>query len=89
MILLLPDLNVWMALSVAQHVHYAAVWSWFRAVPPEYRLIFNRYTQLGILRLLTKETVMREETLTMSQAWAVYDQWALASRQGCSSTIPA
>jgi len=38
-------------------------------------LIFNRYTQLGFLRLLTNEAVMGEKTLTIDGAWKLYDRW--------------
>jgi toxin-antitoxin system PIN domain toxin len=70
-----PDLNVWMALSVAGHSHSGEAWNWFRVLPADARLIFCRYTQVGLLRLLTNQTVMGDQTLTLRQAWAVYDQW--------------
>ena len=41
----------------------------------EVRLIFARYTQVGLLRLLTNPAVMGEQTLTLRQAWAVYERW--------------
>jgi len=34
-----------------------------------------RYTQLGILRLLSNKAIMGDETLTLRQAWSVYDRW--------------
>jgi uncharacterized protein len=42
--------------------------------------MFARYTQLGLLRLLTNEAVMGEETLTIRRAWSVYDRWIGDSR---------
>ena len=33
-----PDLNVWLALSVAGHSHSAEAWKWLSLVPAETRL---------------------------------------------------
>jgi len=70
-----PDLNVWLALSVAGHRHSPEVWKWLNSLPREAELIFSRYTQIGLLRLLTSQAVMGEQTLTLRRAWALYDQW--------------
>ena len=75
-----PDLNVWLALSVASHRHNAEACNWLNLLPDETRLIFSRYTQLGLLRLLTNQSVMGEQTLTLRKAWGVYDQWLEDSR---------
>jgi len=75
MTLFFPDLNVWLALSDAAHVHSPEAWNWFHALPADARLIFSRYTQVGLLRLLTSRAVMGEQTLTLRQAWGVYDRW--------------
>jgi uncharacterized protein len=70
-----PDLNVWLALSVAGHRHNSEAWNWARLLTGEVSLIFSRYTNIGLLRLLTNESVMGEQTLTLRQAWNVYDRW--------------
>jgi uncharacterized protein len=70
-----PDLNVWLALSVAGHSHGADAWTWANLLPRETRLIFSRYTQIGLLRLLTNQAVMGEHPLTLRKAWTVYDRW--------------
>lgn len=70
-----PDLNVWLALSVAGHGHMAESWNWLNLLPPETRLIFSRYTQIGLLRLLTNQSAMGQQTLTLRKAWGVYDRW--------------
>ncbi len=44
-------------------------------LPRDARLIFSRYTHIGLLRLLTDQSVMGEQTLTLRKAWAVYDRW--------------
>jgi hypothetical protein len=75
MTLLFIDLNVWLALFVDRHPHYTIAWEWLNELPDDARLIVCRYTQLGMLRLLTNKAVMGDETLTLHQAWAVYDRW--------------
>jgi predicted nucleic acid-binding protein len=39
------------------------------------QLIFSRYTQIGLLRVLCNVSVMGEQTLTLRRAWSVYDRW--------------
>jgi toxin-antitoxin system PIN domain toxin len=75
MTLLFIDLNVWLALSIDKHDHHRTAWAWLNRLPEDSSLIFSRYTQLGLLRLLTNSAVMGEATLTLRQAWAVYDRW--------------
>lgn len=75
----LPDLNVWLALSWANHMHSGAAWTWFSA-RGENRFFFCRFTQLGLLRLLTTSAVMGKDLLTIGEAWEVYDRWLEDSR---------
>ncbi len=37
--------------------------------------VFCRFTQLGLLRLLTNPKVMEEEIMTQRGAWAAYHRW--------------
>lgn len=73
--LFFPDLNVWLALSDMGHSHSAGAWCWLRTLPEDRKLIFSRYTQIGLLRLLTNAAVMGGQTLTLGEAWEVYDRW--------------
>lgn len=75
MTLFFPDLNVWLALSVGDHSHSTDAWQWMELLPSNTRLIFSRYTQIGLLRLLTNASVMGEQTLILRNAWGVYDRW--------------
>jgi toxin-antitoxin system PIN domain toxin len=75
MTLFFPDLNVWLALSDPDHSHSVAAWKWLNIRPENRKLIFSRYTQIGLLRLLTNSSVMGEQTQTIRKAWAVYDRW--------------
>ena len=75
MTLFFPDLNVWLALSVVGHMHEPAAWSWLARFSEKNKLIFSRYTQLGLLRLLTNPAVMGDRVQTLGEAWQVYDRW--------------
>jgi hypothetical protein len=75
MTLFFLDVNVWIALSDGGHPHNADASGWLNRCPHDARLIFSRFTQLGLLRLLTNNAVMGDKTLTLGEAWAVYDRW--------------
>jgi len=77
----LPDINVWLALSWANHMHSATAWSWI-SKQDNSSLYFCRFTQLGLLRLLTTASIMGEDVCTTGQAWKVYDRWLDDSRTG-------
>jgi toxin-antitoxin system PIN domain toxin len=67
----LPDVNVWIALTVAEHVHHVPAKQWFESHENE-QVAFCRVTQMGFLRLLTNPRVMGE-ALTPERAWNVLD----------------
>jgi toxin-antitoxin system PIN domain toxin len=73
---LFPDINVWFALSYQRHVHYPSAQGWFEQLDDHSRVCFCRFTQLGLLRLLTTGAVMGDdEVLSQNEAWLVYDRW--------------
>jgi toxin-antitoxin system PIN domain toxin len=72
---LFPDVNVWVALTYEGHVHHTTAAAWFVELQPDVTLTFCRFTQLGLLRLLTTAAVMGDEVMTQPQAWAAYDRW--------------
>lgn len=74
-----PDVNVWLALSTPDHQHFSMAWEWYRTLPEESVLVFCRFTQLGLLRLLTTQSVMGQGTLTQAEAWQAYDRWIEAA----------
>ncbi len=72
---LFPDVNVWLALSYQRHVHHPAAKAWFERLDENARLCFCRFTQLGLLRLLTTDAVMgNDEVLSQAEAWRAYDR---------------
>jgi uncharacterized protein len=76
---LFPDVNVWLALAHEIHPHHATASSWEQALPGDGILCFCRFTQLGLLRLLTNASAMREDVLTQAQAWHVFDAFTQTS----------
>lgn len=73
---LFPDINVWLALSYQRHVHHSIAGLWFERLDANVRLCFCRFTQLGLLRLLTTDAVMGDDkVLSQSEAWQVYERW--------------
>ena len=68
----LPDINVWVALAVAEHSHHSAARVWFEAAEGD-MIAFCRVTEMGLLRLLTNLRVMGEDTLKPARAWSVLD----------------
>jgi uncharacterized protein len=70
--LVFPDINVWLALAASAHFHHTLARRWYESLEDQ-QLVFCRFTQLGLLRLLTTKAVMAAETLTQRQAWHVYD----------------
>ena len=72
---LFPDINVWVALTYEGHAHHANAAEWFATLSRDATFVFCRFTQVGLLRLLTAEAVMSDEVMTQPQAWAAYDRW--------------
>jgi toxin-antitoxin system PIN domain toxin len=70
----LPDINIWLALSWGSHPHSATAWRWFHSLADD-EVLYCRFTQIGLLRLLTTRAVMGEDCLPLKRAWGVYDRW--------------
>ncbi len=75
MTLFFPDVNVWVALCDSTHLHNAETWSWLNRLPGNSRLVFSRFTQVALLRLLTNVSVMGSQVHSLREAWRVYDRW--------------
>lgn len=82
----LPDLNVWLALVVAEHPHHAAArryWDQQQATPAlGPRVWFCRSTMLGLVRLLTQPKLMGAGVLGLAEAHAIYRQLRQADGVG-------
>jgi len=80
MTLFFPEINVWLALCDAGHPHNTTAWNWLGNLAADEHLVLSRFTQLGILRLLTNRAAMGDKTLTLGEAWDVYERWLEDSR---------
>jgi uncharacterized protein len=67
-----PDVNVWLALLLANHVHRPRARVWWDAA--DTTIAFTRFTELGVLRLLTTAAAMNGKPLSMDAAWRAYDR---------------
>jgi len=65
--------NVWLALVHEIHPHHLAATEWSKSLDSDAVAYFCRFTQLGLLRLLTNENAMRGDVLTQLQAWEAFD----------------
>jgi uncharacterized protein len=65
--------NVWLALAHEIHPHHGLALEWGESLEDDAVLAFCRFTQLGLLRLLTNQSAMGADVLTQAKAWAVYD----------------
>jgi uncharacterized protein len=68
----LPDINVWLALAFEVHAHYRSAAEWFDTLEPR-SCAFCRFTQQGFLRLATNPVVLKDDAVTMVEAWKCYD----------------
>jgi len=67
-----PDINVWLAITTAEHIHAELARRWWEEESGT--IAFCRLTQLGFLRLVTTAAAMDGKPLMMSEAWRVYDR---------------
>ena len=84
MSLVLPDINVWIALAFDAHAHHQAAQQWRNGLGDE-RLAFCRLTQQGFLRLTTNPAVLGAEAVTLTGAWEFYNRLQALS---CVTFLP-
>lgn len=72
--MLLPDVNVWVALAFKAHEHHRPAKAWFEGIVD--KLYFCRTTQQGFLRLATNPKVFSEDAVSMLDAWKLYDEFS-------------
>ena len=74
--MILPDVNVWLALTIGSHVHHADAVRWLAGIRANGVIAFCRATQQGYLRILTHPGVQgafRLPAITNAQAWDSYE----------------
>jgi toxin-antitoxin system PIN domain toxin len=67
----LPDVNVWLALASRRHIHSQTCSTWLDSINAA-SVAFCRLSQMGLLRLLTTESVMGNDVLSSQDAWRAY-----------------
>jgi len=77
----LPDLNVWLALAIAEHPHHRAAQAYWRDKAAA-RIWFCRVTMLGLVRLLAQPKLMGEAALSLRDAFDVYLRFAALPEVG-------
>jgi toxin-antitoxin system PIN domain toxin len=75
----LPDVNVWLAMSFRGHEHHAAAKKWFEQTPNR-RCTFCRWTQQAFLRLASNPKALKDEAVSLIEAWRLYDALLLDPR---------
>ena len=68
-----PDVNVWLALLLEDHIHRTIAVQWWETASYD-AIGFCRFTQLSTLRLLTTAAAMNDRPLTMMGAWNACDR---------------
>lgn len=70
--MILVDVGVWLAAIWGRHAQHRVARRWFDEQSDD--LILCRVTQMSLLRLLSNPAIMREDTVSRSEAWRVIDR---------------
>lgn len=84
--MVLLDVNVWLAASWDDHIHYEKASDWFRAQSGD--LVMCRITQMGLLRLLSNPKTMGPDVLSRAEAWVTLDRLRADDRVRWASEPP-
>jgi toxin-antitoxin system PIN domain toxin len=82
--MLLPDINVWLALTFDGHIHHPAAKNWFDGLSSDV-CFFCRFTQQGFLRLATNSKVFGKNAVSLAAAWQMFDLLAADPRVSCAN----
>jgi len=77
--MLLPDVNVWLALVFDAHMHHPRALAWLKSITDE-MAFFCRLTQQGFLRLSNNPKVFPRDAVSATTAWHLYDATLSDSR---------
>lgn len=84
----LPDINVWVALSIKEHPHHTAAMAYWSDLSLA-RIWFCRVTMLGMVRLLTQKAVAQQAVMTLQQAMDFYAEISALSNVGGVAVEPS
>jgi len=68
------DVNVLLALMHARHPFSERAFSWLETQEGRGSIVICRVVQMGLLRLLTRQAVMREDVINPAAFWRGWDQ---------------
>lgn len=77
----LCDSNVLLAFVLANHPHHALARKWFQSLGPQETVGLCRATQSSLLRLLTTEAILKQDTQTNKEAYGIWN--GLAGHPRC------
>lgn len=81
--MILPDINVWIALAVSNHEHHPAAVRWLDSQLEVGAIAFCRVTQQGFLRLLSNQKMMERcglPPMPNAQVWGAYQALMMDDR---------
>jgi toxin-antitoxin system PIN domain toxin len=79
----LPDVNIWLALTLSGHSHHQAARIWLEGQDDHSSICFCRATQQGLVRLLTTAAVLAAygiPPLANREAWSVLESFMADDR---------
>ena len=76
----LADVNFAIALFHARHAHNRAAISWLAKQGPDVSILLCRVVQMGLLRILTNSSWLKEDVLTAAAVWKAWDELLTDSR---------
>jgi toxin-antitoxin system PIN domain toxin len=79
----LPDVNIWLALTLSGHSHHQAARIWLDGQEDHSSIYFCRATQQGLVRLLTTAEVLTAygiPPLANREAWSVLESFMADDR---------
>lgn len=89
----LPDVNVWIALSVPEHPHHLPATRYWRTHVRD-QVAFCRITSLGFVRVITNTAAMNGRPRAVGDAWDMYrmfrdrgDVVTLPEPAGCEAIL--
>lgn len=69
------DVNILLALADPKHRAHRKSSKWFSSLPLGTNLLICRVAQLGLIRLITSDTVMQGNALTLREAWSFFGEF--------------
>ncbi|MEM0967469.1 MAG: TA system VapC family ribonuclease toxin [Verrucomicrobiota bacterium] len=79
----LPDVNIWLALTLSGHSYHAVAKDWFDTQTSSEEVFFCRLTKQSLMRLLTTRAVLLPygiDPLSNKESWEIVDSFLTDDR---------